>query len=211
VKILKPISFKTAISAGLAITLLGTTVGCAEASQNYNNHSIYKNGHYGNNNFGRISQQLRQNLLNQGYQPMDIKPDNYRGNESITAYAKKNNQPYILKYTYPGLKLISSSKSDWSNVWQDKNHNNNGYNGKYNNNRYKNNDVEDRIKKEARYPSIKRRAISKVEGMGYRVKDIELDEKNNRGVFEIEAKRGSQEYEILLGYPNLNVIKIEKD
>jgi uncharacterized membrane protein YkoI len=47
--------------------------------------------------------------------------------------------------------------------------------------------------------------------MGYRVKDIELDERNNRGVFEIEAKKGSQEYEILLSYPNLNVIKIEKD
>ena len=47
--------------------------------------------------------------------------------------------------------------------------------------------------------------------MGYRVKDIELEEKNNRGIFEIEAKRGSQEYEILLGYPNLNVIKVEKD
>lgn len=47
--------------------------------------------------------------------------------------------------------------------------------------------------------------------MGYRVKNIELEEKNNRGVFEIEAKRGSQEYEILLSYPDLNVIKIEKD
>ena len=209
-KILQPWSFKAALSAGLAITLLGTTVGCAVASQNYNNNSVYKNGNYGNNNFGRISQQLRQNLLSQGYQPMDIKPDNYKGNESITAYAKKNNQPYILKYTYPGLKLISSSKSDWSNVWQDKN---NGYNNDKHNNsgKYKNNDVEDRIKREARYPAIKQRAINKVEGMGYRVKDIELEEKNNRGVFEIEAKRGSQEYEITLGYPNLNVIKIEKD
>ena len=47
--------------------------------------------------------------------------------------------------------------------------------------------------------------------MGYRVKDIELEEKNNRGVFEVEARRGSQDYEILLGYPNLNVIKVKKD
>ncbi|MEJ6069214.1 PepSY domain-containing protein, partial [Psychrobacter sp. 16-Bac2893] len=73
---------------------------------------------------------------------------------------------------------------------------------------YKN---EDSIKNESRYPAIKRRAINKVEGMGYRVKDIEFEQKNNRGVFEIEAKRGSQEYEITLGYPNLNVIKIKKD
>ena len=211
-RILKPLSFKTAISAGFAVTLIGATASCAVASPNYGHTPIYQDGKYGNNNFGRVSQQLRQNLRSKGYQVMDIKPDTHRGNQSITAYAKKNNQPYILKYTYPGLKLISSSKSDWSNIWQDKNHNNNGYNGKYNNDkRYKNDDVEDRIKREARYPAIKRRAISKVEGMGYRVKDIELDEKNNRGVFEIEAKRGSQEYEILLGYPNLNVIKIEKD
>lgn len=47
--------------------------------------------------------------------------------------------------------------------------------------------------------------------MGYRVDEIELDEKNGRSIFEIEAKRGGQEYEIELGYPNLNVIKIEKD
>ena len=47
--------------------------------------------------------------------------------------------------------------------------------------------------------------------MGYRVEDIEFEEKNGRGVFEIEAKRGSQEYEIFLDYPNLNVIKIKKD
>lgn len=215
-KTLAPLSFKTALSAGLAIVLIGTTAGCAVAGSDYNNNSVYKEGHYGNNNFGRASQQLRQNLRSQGYQVMDITPDNHKGNEALTVYAKKNNQPYILKYTYPGLKLISSNKSDWSNVWQNKNHNNNGYNGKYNNgkyndNRYKNNDVEDRIKKEARYPAIKQRAINKVQNMGYRVKDIEFDERNNRGVFEIEAKRGSQEYEILLSYPDLNVIKIEKD
>nr|WP_279626192.1 PepSY domain-containing protein [Psychrobacter piechaudii] len=58
---------------------------------------------------------------------------------------------------------------------------------------------------------MKRQAVRKVQSMGYRVDEIELDEKNGRGIFEIEAKRGGQEYEIELGYPNLNVIKIEKD
>ena len=47
--------------------------------------------------------------------------------------------------------------------------------------------------------------------MGYRVEDIDLEEKNKRGVFEIEGKRGSQKYEILLSYPNLDVIKVRKD
>ena len=47
--------------------------------------------------------------------------------------------------------------------------------------------------------------------MGYTIKDIELKEKNNRGIFEIEAKRGNQEYDIVLSYPDLSVIKLEKD
>lgn len=218
-------TLKITLSAGLAVALLGTTVGCTAVASSYDNQPAYGGGDYRDNNyrdgnFGRISQQLRQDLRRKGYQVMDIKSDNHRGNQAITAYAKKNNQPYELKYTYPGLKLISSSKKDWSNVWQDKNHhNNNGYNnnhknnGKYKNNnkRYNNDDIEDNIKRETRYPAVKQRAISKIQGMGYRVKDIELEEKNNRGVFEIEARRGSQDYEITLGYPNLNVIKIEKD
>ncbi|BBI66063.1 hypothetical protein PKHYL_02540 [Psychrobacter sp. KH172YL61] len=37
-----------------------------------------------------------------------------------------------------------------------------------------------------------------------------LKKKNKRGVFDIEARRGSQEYEILLSYPNLDVINVKK-
>ncbi len=218
-KILQHSTLKTVLSAGFALTLIGATAGCAVAGAGYDNYPIYNdNSGYANAENNRAIQQLRKDLRRQGYEVMDIRSDSNRGNRVLTAFAKKNNQAYELRYTSPALRLISSNKKAWSNIWQDKNHNNNGYNGKYNNsgkynnnNRYKNDDVEDRIKKEARYPAIKQRAINKVQGMGYRVKDIELEEKNNRGVFEIEAKRGSQEYEIILGYPNLNVIKIEKD
>ena len=79
------------------------------------------------------------------------------------------------------------------------------------NKRYKKGDVEDSIKRESRYPAIKRRAINKVRAMGYRVEDIDLEEKNKRGVFEVEARRGSQKYEILLSYPTLEVIRVKKD
>jgi uncharacterized membrane protein YkoI len=124
-----------------------------------------------------------------------------------------------LKYTYPDLRLISSNKRASTSIWQDDRYDKNDYkkdkyknNGKYKQNKhYKNDDIENSIKRDSRYPAIKQRAINKVRSMGYRVEDIELEEKNGRGVFEIEAKRGSQEYEILLGYPNLNVIKVEKD
>ena len=218
-KILPAFSFKAAISAGLALTMLGTVSGCAVVGPGYKDYPIYGgNSDYGNADYKRASQTLRNNLSRQGYQVMDIRSDNYRGNRALTAIAKKNNQTYELKYTYPDLRLISSNKTASSNIWQDDRYDKDDYkkdkyknNGKYKNDkRYKNN-TEGRIKRESRYPAIKQGAVNKVRSMGYQVKDIELEEKNGRGVFEIEAKRGSQEYEILLGYPNLNVIKVEKD
>ncbi|WP_352336425.1 hypothetical protein [Psychrobacter sp. 16-MNA-CIBAN-0192] len=207
---------KTLLSSTLAAALLTTTIGCTAMASDHDNKN-YNNQNYGNHNnqssvyrdgnFGTIAQKLRRDLSRSGYQVMDIQADTYRGNQSLVVYAKKNNQPYEMKYTYPGLKLISSSQKDWSNVWKDKNrqHGNN-----YQNNRH-NNNVEDNIKKEARYPAVKQRAINKVRNMGYTIKDIELKEKNNRGMFEIEAKRGNEKYDIVLGYPDLNVIKLEKD
>ncbi|WP_201587655.1 PepSY domain-containing protein [Psychrobacter jeotgali] len=95
---------------------------------------------------------------------------------------------------------------DTGNIYKNKSYKNKG---QYQ--RHKDDDIEDRIKQEARYPAIRQRAIRKVNGMGYQVTDIELDEKNNRGIFEIEAKRGGQEYEIELSYPDLRVIKLERD
>ena len=223
-KILPAFSFKTAISAGLALTMLGTVAGCAVVGPGYEDYPIYGgNSDYGNADYKHVSQTLRNNLSRQGYQVMDIRSDNYRGNRALTAIARKNNQTYELKYTYPDLRLISSNKTASSNIWQDDRYDKDRYdkddykkdkyknNGKYKNDkRYKNN-TEGSIKRESRYPAIKQGAVNKVRSMGYQVKDIELEEKNGRGVFEIEAKRGSQEYEILLGYPNLNVIKVEKD
>lgn len=223
-KILPAFSFKTAISAGLALTMLGTVAGCAVVGPGYEDYPIYGgNSDYGNADYKHVSQTLRNNLSRQGYQVMDIRSDDYRGNRAITAIARKNNQTYELKYTYPDLRLISSNKTASSNIWQDDRYDKDRYdkddykkdkyknNGKYKNDkRYKNN-TEGSIKRESRYPAIKQGAVNKVRSMGYQVKDIELEEKNGRGVFEIEAKRGSQQYEILLGYPNLNVIKVEKD
>lgn len=211
-KVVPRFTMKTILSSALTAALLTTTIGSTAVAsdygnQNYNNHnnqsSIYRDG-----NFGTIAQKLRRDLSRNGYQVMDIQADSYRGNRSLVVYAKKNNQPYELKYTYPGLKLISSSQKDWSNVWKDKDRH---YGNNYHNNKHNNNDIEDNIKKEARYSAVKQRAINKVRNMGYTIKDIELKEKNNRGIFEIEAKRGNQEYDIVLSYPDLSVIKLEKD
>ena len=194
--------FNTVVASSLAVAILGTTMGgMAIASNHYNNHGeqqIYRDG-----NFGQVASQLRQNLRSSGYNVMDIQAD---GSNKINVYAKKNNQPYQLKYTYPELKLISSQQKAWSKVWQDKNKHHNSYK-----NHGSNNDIEDKIKNESRYPTIKQRAITKLSNQGYNVTDIELDEQDNRGVFEIEAERGNQEYDIVLSYPDLNTIKFEKD
>lgn len=198
----KRLPFKTVVASSLAVAILGTTMGgMAIASNHYNDHGeqqIYRDG-----NFGQVASQLRQNLRSSGYNVMDIQAD---GSNKINVYAKKNNQPYQLKYTYPELKLISSQQKAWSKVWQDKNKHHNSYK-----NHGSNNDIEDKIKNESRYPTIKQRAITKLSNQGYNVTDIELDEQDNRGVFEIEAKRGNQEYDIVLSYPDLNTIKFEKD
>lgn len=219
--LLSRLTLKTAISAGLAVTFLSATVGCTVTS-GYDNQPVYRDV-----NFNRASQQLRQELRRSGYDVINIKSDDYRGRQVLVVHAKKNGQLYELKYTYPDLKRISSTKKDWSNAWQD----NNGYrqdhkptknhgNGQYKNNgsnkhkdkdKKKGYDVDDRIKNEAHYPALKQRAIRKVSAMGYRVTDIELDEKKKRGIFEIEATRSGQEYDIELSYPDLEVIKIKKD
>jgi len=208
-KTLPTLPLKKLLSASLILTMFGVSAGCTVASPGYNNQPIYQGDDgYTNANYNRARQELRRDLRRQGYQLMDIRPDTYRGKRVLKAYAKKNNQAYELTYSYPNLKLLNSNKKQWDDVWRDKDH-------KKGNNKYKNkkryDDVEDRIKQESRYSAVRQRAIRKVTAMGYRVEDIELDERNNRGVFEIEAKKGSQEYEILLSYPSLNVIKIEKD
>ena len=118
-------------------------------------------------------------------QVMDIRSDNYRGNHAITAIARKNNQTYELKYSYPDLRLISSNKRGSSNVWQDDRNDKDRYDkddykkdkyknhGKYKNNkRYKDDDIENSIKRDSRYPAIKQRAVNKVKSMGYSVKDV---------------------------------------
>lgn len=141
-------SFKNVISTGLVAALLGTTVGCTVAGPGYgyDNRPIYRDDSNNSNvNYNRASQQLRENLRRQGYQVMDIKSDNYRADRILTAHARKNNQNYELKYTYPSLRLISSNRTGWSNNGQDNKYKKDHYkkdkrknNGKHKNNKNKN-------------------------------------------------------------------------
>lgn len=204
---------KSALLAAVSVAMLGTTVGCTVTS-GYDNQPVYRDG-----NINRSSQQLRQALNRSGYKVLDIRRDNYRGRQVLVAYAEKNNQFYDLIYSYPDLKRLSTIKKENSGNWQ----NDKDYKNKSDNNRYKDkhknknkgkkykNNKDDRQHQDARYSVIEQRAIRKVRAMGYSVTDIDFDSKKNRGVFEIEARRGGQDYEIELSYPNLDVIKLKKD
>lgn len=134
--LIKRSTLKTVVSAAIAIGLLSTTVGGTAVASSYNEQQMHHDNTSFNqhNDFGQISQQLRQELRSSGYHVMDIQAD---GSSRILVYAKKNNQPYELKYSYPELKLISSQQRKWSNVWQ---HNDNQHqNGNNPHNRRHNN------------------------------------------------------------------------
>lgn len=131
-------SFKTVVSTSLVAALLGTTVGCTVAGPGYgyDNRPVYRdNSNNDNANYNRAKQQLRENLRRQGYQVMDIRSDNYRGDRALTAHVRKDNQNYERQYAYPSLRLISSNRTGWSN-----NGEHNKYDKKHpNKNKYKNN------------------------------------------------------------------------
>lgn len=209
--IISRLTIKTAVSAGLAVTLLGTTVGCTVAS-GYDTQPVYRDSA-----ISHASYQLRQDLRRSGYDVINIRSDDYRGRQIFVVHAKKKNQLYELRYTYPDLKRISSVKRDWSNDWQNNNNHQKNKNKQHGNGHYKNKGekrshyIDNKTSNEARYSVIRQRAIRKVNAMGYQVTDIEFEEKKKRGIFEIEARRGSQDYEIELSYPSLDVLKIKKD
>lgn len=194
-------TLKTVTASALSIALLSTAIGGTAMAYDHGGNGYKEGSHhiYKDQNFGKNIGKLRADLRRSGYYVMDVQAVS---DNRINVYAKKNNQPYELKYTYPELKLISSAKKDWSTVWDDKNHHGD---------RHDKNDIEDTIKNESRYPQVKQRAIKKLNNMGYQVEDIEIDEQNGKGVFEIEATNSGQDYEVILGYPNLNVIKLERD
>lgn len=114
------LAFKTAVSTGLMSVFLLATVGCT-TTPSYNHTPVY-NGKpvYQDKTLGHTRQALRQQLRRSGYNVMDIRTDDYRGNQILVVHAKKNKQGYTLKYTYPELRLISTDRSDWSNGKKDK-------------------------------------------------------------------------------------------
>ena len=189
-------SMLSATTTLLLSSALGMGLVTSSVAYDHIDRQVYSDAKYGS-----ITQNIRQSLAKQGYQVINIKADDYNNKPAVEVYAKKGGQAYEFTYSYPDLKLLESKKKAWSQLWHDDNQP----------------DLDDKIKQsvyeDSNFESIKQKAIQKLSNMGYQVEDIDIDvdDYRQKPVLEVEAKRGSQEYEIKLSYPDLQIIKIEED
>lgn len=185
---------KQSIITILFTGILTTGLVTSSMANNSTRQQIYSDAH-----FGHISQNIRQSLQQKGYQIINIKADDYDDKPALEVYAKKDGQAYEFTYSYPDLKVLETKQKAWSQLWHDDNQP----------------DLDDKIKKSVyednNFESIKQQAIQKLTNMGYQVEDIDVDDYRQKPVLEIEAERGSQDYDIKLSYPDLQIIKIEDD
>lgn len=185
---------KSLISALLLTGLVSTGAMVSAGASDRIEQQIYQS-----RDFGRLAQHIRVDLRRQGYQVMTIKADDHNDKPAIKVYAKKQNQAYEMKYSYPDLKLIESKQKAWSQLWENDHQP----------------DHEDTIKKsvynDRNFESIKNKAKSKLEAMGYKIDKIKADDYKNKAVLEVDADRGDKEYEIRLSYPDLQILTIEED
>ena len=185
---------KSMLSAALISGLLSTAMTLPATAADSIKQQVYSS-----QDFGRIAQHIRTDLRRQGYHVMNIKADDYNNKPALEVYAKKGSQAYEFKYSFPQLKLLESKQKAWSQLWHDDNQP----------------DQEDKIKKsmlsDPNFETIKAKAIQKIEAMGYKVDDINTDDYRQKPIFEIEAERGNEEYEIRLAYPSLDILTVEED
>ena len=57
----------------------------------------------------------------------------------------------------------------------------------------------------------RQKAIQMLAARGYQVAKIEVDDYYNKGVFEVEAYKNGAEYDIVLEYPSLKILKEQRD
>lgn len=73
----------------------------------------------------------------------------------------------------------------------------------------------DRIKAQAygdsNFAQNRQKAIQMLAARGYQVGDIEVDDFLGKPVFEVEAYKNGAEYDIVLEYPSLKIIKEQRD
>lgn len=71
--------------------------------------------------------------------------------------------------------------------------------------------IERQVYNDANFAQNRAKAVQMLEQRGYQVRDIEADDHWGKPVLEADAYKNSQEYDIVLSYPDLKIIKEKVD
>lgn len=71
--------------------------------------------------------------------------------------------------------------------------------------------VESQAYNDPNFQANKQKAISLLTARGYQIIDIDVDDYRGKAVFEVEAIKNNREYDIVLAYPSLEIIKERVD
>ena len=67
--------------------------------------------------------------------------------------------------------------------------------------------IEQKIYSDKNFEQNRAKAVKMLEQRGYQVYDVEADSRRSQPVLDIEAFKDGREYDIVLSYPDLKIIK----
>ena len=76
---------------------------------------------------------------------------------------------------------------------------------------FANDRIEQQIYSDANFEANRAKAVQMLEKRGYQVHDIDADDYRGKPVLEAEAYKNGKEYDIVLSYPDLKIIKEKID
>lgn len=71
--------------------------------------------------------------------------------------------------------------------------------------------IEQQMMSDSQFSQKRQQAIAKLEAKGYHVIEIDADDYRGRPVFEVDAVKDRQEYDIKLSYPDLEILVEKRD
>ncbi|STZ77323.1 PepSY domain-containing protein [Bergeriella denitrificans] len=71
--------------------------------------------------------------------------------------------------------------------------------------------IERQVYESADFPAKRAQAIQMLQKKGYQVQDVDADSRRGKPVLEIEAYKNGREYDIILSYPQLEIIRERVD
>lgn len=76
---------------------------------------------------------------------------------------------------------------------------------------FANDRIERQVYNDANFAQNRAKAVQMLEQRGYQVRNIEADDHWGKPVLEADAYKNGQEYDIVLSYPDLKIIKEKVD